>query len=68
MERSKPYMSPEEAAPLLGISPADVRKYMRSGVLDLGIALDPKKTGRKTWKFKIYPAKLEKITGGDTSQ
>ncbi len=62
---AKAYMSPEEAAPLLGISPKDIRRNMRNGALDLGLALDPKKTGQKNWKFKIYPAKLYKITGGE---
>lgn len=60
----KKYLSPEDAAPILGLSPADIRKNMRNGVLDLGLALDPKKTGKKNWKFKIYPDKLNKITGG----
>lgn len=61
----KKYMSPEEAAPLLGISPAKVRQYMRSGALDLGLVIDPKKSGEKNWRFKIYPAKLYKVIGGD---
>lgn len=61
----KNYMSPEEAAPLLGISPADIRKFMRSGALDLGLALDPKKTGLRNWRFKIYPDKVRKIRGDE---
>ena len=64
MEKKK-YMGPEEAAPLLGISPAKVRQYMRNGVLDLGLVVDPKKSGEKNWRFKIYPAKLYKVIGGD---
>lgn len=61
----KRYMSPEEAAPLLGISPAKVRQYMRDGVLDIGLVVDPKKSGEKNWRFKIYPAKLYKVIGED---
>ncbi len=64
MEKKK-YMSPEEAAPLLGISAAKVREYMRKGVLDLGLVIDPKKSGERYWRFKIYPAKLYKVIGGD---
>ena len=64
MEKKK-YMSPEEAAPLLGISPSKIRQYMRNGALDLGLAIDPKKSGEKNWRFKIYPKKLYKVIGGD---
>ena len=39
MEKKK-YMSPEEAAPLLGISPSKIRQYMRNGALDLGLAIE----------------------------
>ena len=61
----KKYMSPEEAAPLLGISPAKVRQYMRNGVLHLGLVVAPKKSGEESWRLKIYPAKLYRVIGGD---
>jgi predicted transcriptional regulator len=32
----KRYLSPEDAAPFLGLSAAAVRKYMRNGSMDLG--------------------------------
>ena len=53
----KRYLSPEDAAPFLGLSAAAVRKYMRNGSMDLGMVLSPKKTGTKTWRYKIYPEK-----------
>ena len=45
----KRYLSPEDAAPFLGLSAAAVRS--------------PQKTGTKTWRYKIYPEKLKQITG-----
>ena len=60
---AKACMSPEEAAPILGISPKNIRRDMRNGTLDLSIAIDSKKAGKKSWEFKIYPAKVEKIIG-----
>ena len=59
----KRYLSPEDAAPFLGLSAAAVRKYMRNGSMDLGMVLSPQKTGTKTWRYKIYPEKLKQITG-----
>nr|DAU79466.1 MAG TPA: Regulatory phage protein cox [Caudoviricetes sp.] len=41
----KRYLSPEDAAPFLGLSAAAVRKYMRNGSMDLGMVLSPQKTG-----------------------
>lgn len=58
------WLSPEEAAPILGMKPAKIRKYMRSNALDLGLAIPPEKTGKTKWEFRIYPAKIEKIIGG----
>ena len=37
------------------------RKYMRNGSMDLGMVLVLKKTGTKTWRYKIYPEKLKQI-------
>ena len=59
----KRYLSPEDAAPFLGLSAAAVRKYMRNGSMDLGMVLSPQKTGTKTWRYKIYPEKLKQIIG-----
>lgn len=58
------WLSPEEASPVLGMKPAKIRDYMRRGILDLGLAISPEKTGKTMWEFRIYPAKVEKITGG----
>lgn len=33
------------------------------GVLDLGLVIPPEKSGKTTWEFRIYPAKVEKIIG-----
>lgn len=57
------WLSPEEAAPVLGMKPAKIRDYMRRGILDLGLAIPPEKTGKTVWEFRIYPAKVEKIIG-----
>lgn len=57
------WLSPEEAAPVLGMKPAKIRNYMRRGILDLGLAIPPEKTGKTMWEFRIYPAKVEKIIG-----
>lgn len=57
------WLSPEEAAPVLGMKPAKIRNYMRRGILDLGLAIPPEKTGKTVWEFRIYPAKVEKIIG-----
>lgn len=57
------WLSPEEAAPVLGMKPAKNRNYMRRGILDLGLAIPPEKTGKTMWEFRIYPAKVEKIIG-----
>lgn len=57
------WLSPEEAAPVLGMKPAKIRNYMRRGILDLGLAIPPEKTGKTMWEFRIYPAKIEKIIG-----
>lgn len=57
------WLSPEEASPVLGMKPAKIRNYMRRGILDLGLAIPPEKTGKTTWEFRIYPAKIEKIIG-----
>ena len=67
VEMKKMWMVPEDAAPIVGMKPAKIRDYMRRGVLDLGLAIPPEKTGKSKWEFRIYPAKLYKITGG-TSQ
>lgn len=57
------WLSPEEAAHVLGMKPAKIRNYMRRGILDLGLAIPPEKTGKTVWEFRIYPAKVEKIIG-----
>ena len=57
------WLSPEEAAPVLGMKPAKIRNYMRRGILDLGLAIPPEKTGKTMWEFRIYPPKTEKIIG-----
>lgn len=64
----KKYFTVEEVAPVLGYSPIKLRNRMRDGVIDLGIALDPKKTGKSTWEFRIFPAKLEKLTGSSIEE
>lgn len=61
---ARQWLSPEDAAPILGMKPAKIRNYMRRGILDLGLAIPPEKTGKSMWEFRIYPAKVEKITGG----
>ena len=61
----KRFLSPEEAAPYLGLSAAAVRKYMRNGSIDLGIVLSPSCTGTKNWRYRIYPEKLKLVTGAD---
>ena len=60
---AKLWLSPEEAAPVLGMKPAKSRDYMRRGILDLGLAIPPEKTGKTMWEFRIYPAKVERIIG-----
>ena len=60
---AKLWLSPEEAAPVLGMKPAKIRDYMRRGILDLGLAIPPEKTGKTMWEFRIYPAKVERIIG-----
>ena len=57
------WLSPEEASPILGMKPAKIRNYMRRGILDLGLAIPPEKTGKTMWEFRIYPAKIENIIG-----
>ena len=56
-------LRPEDAAPILGKSPKNIRRDMRRGVLDLGLVIPPEKSGKTTWEFRIYPAKVEKIIG-----
>ncbi len=58
----KAYLSPEEAALQIGICPREIRKLMRLGQLDLGLAIPPS-GGKKHWTFKIYQGKIDKITG-----
>ena len=58
----KAYLSPEEASLQLGISPREIRKYMRLGKLDLGLAIPPEGK-KKHWKFRIYQGKINKIIG-----
>ena len=41
----------------------NIRRDMRRGVLDLGLVIPPEKSGKATWEFRIYPAKVEKIIG-----
>ena len=43
----KRYLSPEDAAPFLGLSAAAVRKYMRNGSMDLG------KIGRASCRERV---------------
>ena len=60
---AKLWLSPEEAAPVLGMKPAKIRDCMRRGILDLGLAIPPEKTGKTMWEFRIYPAKVARIIG-----
>ncbi len=60
------WLSPEEAAPVLGMKPAKIRNYMRRGILDLGLAIPPEKTGKTMWEFRIYPAKNRKDNRRET--
>ena len=57
------WLSQEDAAPVLGMKPSKIRDYMRRNILDLGLAIPPEKTGKTTWEFRIYPAKIERIIG-----
>ena len=57
------WLSPEDAAPVLGMKPSKIRDYMRRNILDLGLAIPPEKTGKTTWESRIYPAKIERIIG-----
>ena len=63
----KPYLSPEEASLQLGICPREIRRRMRRGEIDLGVAFPPS-PGKQHWSFKIYQAKIDKITGGRRSR
>ena len=61
-EALKAYLSPEEASSQIGICPREIRKLMRLGQLDLGLAIPP--TGKKKhWTFRIYQGKIDKIIG-----
>lgn len=48
-------LRPEDAAPILGKSPKNIRRDMRRGVLDLGLVIPPEKSGKTTWEFRILP-------------
>ncbi len=58
------YLTPEQVSPILGISPAGIRKHMRERTLDLGIAIPPQGKN-KNWIYRIYRGKLNKIVGED---
>ena len=58
----KAYLSPEEASLQIGICPREIRKLMRLGQLDLGLAIPPS-DGKKHWTFRIYQGKIDRITG-----
>ena len=58
----KAYLSPEEASSQIGICPREIRKLMRLGQLDLGLAIPPH-GGKKHWTFRIYQGKIDRITG-----
>ena len=42
-----------------------IRKLMRLGEIDLGLAIPPYK-GKSTWTFKIYQEKIDKILGKES--
>ena len=63
----RPYLSPEEASLQLGICPREIRRRMRRGEIDLGVAFPPS-PGKRQWSFKIYQSKIDKITGGGAPQ
>lgn len=58
----KAYLSAEEASSQLGISPREIRRLMRLGKLDLGIAIPPH-SEKRHWTFRIYQGKIDKIIG-----
>lgn len=58
----KAYLSAEEASLQLGISPREIRRLMRLGKIDLGIAVPPYGEKRH-WTFRIYQGKIDKIIG-----
>lgn len=52
-----------DAAKELGCSSQAVREHMKQKLLDLGSVIPPEKTGKKQWKYHIYPYKLNKHFG-----
>lgn len=58
---SRPYLTPAEASPILGMSSDYIRAQMRRGLLPIGHAL--KSPGGKHWRFMIYPEMLSKFIG-----
>ena len=64
-DRLKAYLSPEEASLQIGICPREIRKLMRLGKIDLGLAIPPS-GGKKHWTFRIYQRKINKIIGKES--
>lgn len=58
----RPYLTPEEASGQLGMAPVEIRRLMRLGLIDLGLAVPPA-GGKTKWRFFIYQDKINKITG-----
>ncbi len=59
----KIHFTPEEVAPILGISAARIRKKMREGVLDLGVVIPPTPGKKSNYEYHIYRGKLKSILG-----
>ena len=64
-QKAKEYTSAEKASLQLGICPRVIRKLMRLGEIDLGLAIPPYKE-KSTWTFKIYQEKIDKILGKES--
>ncbi len=59
--KKRPYLTPEQASPLLGMSPDYIRAQLRRGMLPIGHAMKSPKG--KHWRFMIYPEMLSKYIG-----
>lgn len=53
MNANSQKITPEKAAPILGISPNEIRYCLRKGTLPIGHARKSN-TGRKSYRYDIY--------------
>ena len=56
-------ISVEEASGVLGISPAQIRYYMRAGRFNPPIGQVRKVPGRKSYRYDVYKAKVMEYAG-----